>query len=201
MNPYSTALVKAPKRGSFDFSHSNQCGLAIGALTPTLVHQIFPGDEVKLSLEQVVRLAPMPVPTYVNMKMRHDFFFVPLRLLYGNDYLDKLFGAEPGVIERANATSLKTFFTKFSSWNLENLDVNEEPDPILNPDIIPDDKILHPIPGTLFDYLGYPVLSDRNNALSSEDLSKFARTPLLRYDSCIELSSTPTNLYQSRQIK
>ena len=43
----------------------------------------FPGDEVAVSMEADSSvLAPMPVPTFVNMKVRHDWFFVPLSMMY-----------------------------------------------------------------------------------------------------------------------
>lgn len=91
-NEFSHTLVKRPKRGRYDFSHSRKQGLRFGGLYPTLTEFIVPDDDVSISMAQVVRLAPMPLPTFMDMKIRHDFFFVPLRLLYGAEELDNLFG-------------------------------------------------------------------------------------------------------------
>lgn len=165
MNPFNTAFLKAPKRSRFDFNHTNTVGVKFGALTPTLSHFIVPGDEVSMSMEQIIRLAPMPVPTFVSMKVRHDFFFVPLRLLYGQEYLDKLFGSETSSFARASCGSLGEFINNFSRFGIEygsTVDIEEHLDgePF--------------VPGSLFDYLGYPVWTDRNGGLDSTDLGALA---------------------------
>lgn len=170
MNPFTTALIKAPKRSRFDFSHSNTFGMRIGALTPTLCHQIFPGDDVTLSMEQISRLAPMPVPTFVNLKVRHDFFFVPLRLLYGIETMDKLFGAQAGGTLRMASQNLARFYTTFTPWNLEDADFTSIDEIIGVPG--------YPLPGSLFDYLGYPVLTDRNGGLNPGMLEDIAENDM-----------------------
>lgn len=157
MNPFNTAFVKAPKRSRFDFNHSNTVGVRFGALTPTLSQFIIPGDEVSLSMEQIARLAPMPVPTFVNLKARHDFFFVPLRLLYQSETLDKLFGAQAGGVDRAHFLNLSDFYSEFSGYNFSQASVSQFA--VNTPG--------YPVPGSLFDFLGYPVLTDRNGGLDS----------------------------------
>lgn len=181
MNPFNTAFVKAPKRSRFDFNHSNTFGLRAGCLTPTLSRFIVPGDEVAISMEQIVRLAPMPVPTFVNLKVRHDFFFVPLRLLYGSEYLDKLFGADI-TIPRASVKSLLSLSNMFGSFFLQV-----------------DSSGWHKysatgaypyVPGCLLDFLRYPVPSDRNGGLQPQDLTDLA-TSLSDYGQTFE-SNTAT---------
>lgn len=171
MNPFTTALIKAPKRARFDFNHSNTIGMRVGALTPTECRFIVPGDDVSVSMEQIARLAPMPVPTFVNLKVRHDWFFVPLRLLYGVETMDRLFGANAGGVERACVQNLNAFYTLFSGFDLENYPAS------LNAidDILYSGSPGYPLPGSLFDYLGYPVFSDRNGALSNDILSEIAQ--------------------------
>lgn len=164
MNPFSTAFIKAPKRARFDFNHQNTVGMRVGVLTPTLTRFIVPGDDVSISMEQIARLAPMPVPTFCNLKVRHDFFFVPLRLLYGQEYLDKLFGSDT-TIARASCSNLRSFITGFASFRY-NLDASGNP-------VVATSTAGEPfIPGTLFDYLGYPVFTDRNGGLNGEKLSR-----------------------------
>ena len=79
---FRTAMVKKPKRARFDFSHSNSLGIKFGLGVPSMCEFIVPGDEVSMALNQVARLAPMPVPTFANLKVRHDFFFDPYQLHY-----------------------------------------------------------------------------------------------------------------------
>lgn len=173
MNPFSTAFIKAPKRSRFDFNHSNTVGIQFGALTPTLTRFIVPGDEVTMSVEQICRLAPMPVPTFVNLKVRHDFFFVPLRLLYGVEYLDKLFGADT-TIPRAsvlNANVLEVFFGSFNWYYNDASGVDR---------VITGNFGGVPfVPGTLMDYLQYPVFTDRNGGLSANALTALANNNLV----------------------
>ena len=78
---FEKVLVKSPKRSRMDMSHGNSVSMRFGQLTPTELRFICPGDDVSVSMEQIVRLAPMPVPTFVNMKVRHDWFFVPLSMM------------------------------------------------------------------------------------------------------------------------
>lgn len=170
MNPFSTAFIKAPKRSRFDFNHSNTVGIQFGALTPTLTRFIVPGDEVTMSVEQICRLAPMPVPTFVNLKVRHDFFFVPLRLLYGVEYLDKLFGADTALPRASvkDVATLENFFGNFY-WIYDGAaGVDQTKAGNLGGAGTPF------IPGTLLDYLQYPVFTDRNNGLSAGALYALA---------------------------
>lgn len=173
MNPFSTAFIKAPKRSRLDFNHTNTVGIQFGALTPTLSRFIVPGDTVTMSMEQICRLAPMPVPTFVNMKVRHDFFFVPLRLLYGVEYLDKLFGADTTLARASvsNANTLECILGNFN-WYYDN---GSDQTKITYTGGTP------MIPGTLLDYLQYPVFTDRNGGLSSAALSALASGNLVNF--------------------
>ena len=180
MNPFNTAFVKAPKMARFDFNHSNTFGLRAGCLTPTLSRFIVPGDEVSMSMEQIVRLAPMPVPTFVNLKVRHDFFFVPLRLLYGQEYLDKLFGADT-TLPRASVKSLLSISNFFGSFFL-NVDSSGWKKTVVSG--------AYPfIPGSLLDFLRYPVPSDRNGGLQPQDLTDLASS-LSNYGQTFESATT-----------
>lgn len=167
MNPFNTAFVKAPKSSRFDFNHSNTFGMRAGCLTPSLSRFIVPGDEVSLSMEQIVRLAPMPVPTFVNLKVRHDFFFVPLRLLYGQEYLDKLFGADT-TLPRASVRSLLTLSNMTNHFTLE----------VTGTGVSYTSRITGTpmVPGCLLDFLRYPVPTDRNGGLNSTDLNDLANS-------------------------
>lgn len=134
---FEKVLVKKPKRARFDFSHGNSLSMKFGMLTPTEVRFIVPGDDVSVSMEQIVRVAPMPVPTFVNMKVRHDWFFVPLSMMYSQGALDLLLGTQ-GSRNRARVSDMVAYVQRFTA---------------------PGNAI---IPGSIHDHLGYPCLSDIN---------------------------------------
>ena len=80
--------------------------MQFGKLTPTEVRFICPGDDVTVSMEQIIRCAPMPVPTFVNMKVTARLVFVPLSMLYDQNALNKLFGQNPSGYNRAHYDTL-----------------------------------------------------------------------------------------------
>lgn len=189
MNPFNTAFLKAPKRSRFDFNHSNTVGIQFGALTPTLSHFVVPGDEVSMSMEQIVRLAPMPVPTFVNMKVRHDFFFVPLRLLYGSEYLDQLFGADTSTLARARVSNLRYLVNRISmNFQRANSDTTVTP---TTANSVPF------VPGTLADYLGYPVFTDRNGALNSTKINALVNNGMSAFASAFNVVGSNDPVFNS----
>lgn len=162
MNPFTTALIKAPKRARFDFSHDNTLSVSLGEACPSLTEFIVPGDEVSVSMEQIVRLAPMPVPTFVPLKVRHDFFFVPLRILYGQDNMDNLFGNPQSGLERACAENLQNLYDLFTGFYFSESDSKQS--------LTITDGFEFPFSSSLLDYLGYPVLTDRNGGINSDQM-------------------------------
>lgn len=148
---FEKVLVKKPKRARFDFTHGNSVSMRFGQLTPTEVRFIVPGDDVAVSMEQIVRVAPLPVPTFVNMKVRHDWFFVPLSMMYNKMALDQLLG-QTSTRNRARVATLGDYAALFTT---------------------PEEPLL---PSSLHDYLSYPVISDENSSASTE-ISAFITTP------------------------
>ena len=149
---FEKVFVKSPKRARFDFSHGNTLSMQFGKLTPTEVRFICPGDDVTVSMEQIIRCAPMPVPTFVNMKVRHDWFFVPLSMLYDQNALNKMFGQTPSGYARAHFETLYTYVKEMSEMPLNyGQDAAREPF----------------VPGSIHDYFNLPVLSDNNVADAS----------------------------------
>lgn len=145
---FQKALVKSPKRSRVDLSCDNYCGIKFGAATPTYQTFIVPSDVVNVSMDQVARLAPMPVPTFVDLKVRHDWFFVPLRLLYSDGVYQQLFSTDYG--NGPNYMRACGPLHHFANYGLM--------EPVQS-------GIKEPtgmVPGTLWDYLGYPVVSDDN---------------------------------------
>lgn len=190
MNPFNTAFLKAPKRSRFDFSHTNSVGLQFGALTPTLSQFIVPGDEVSMSVEQLCRLAPMSVPTFVPLKLRHDFFFVPLRLLYGPEYLDKLFGSDVSSFPRAHSENMLYFRNSFSDVEWDDSEDADSLEFTRNVYGSPS------VPGSLMDFLGYPVPNDE--VLGEDACRALAENDLVSYENAIAARPPATNyLFQT----
>lgn len=144
---FEKVLVKSPKRSRFDFSHGNTLSMVFGKLIPSEVRFIVPGDDVSVSMEQIIRVAPLPVPTFVNMKVRHDWFFVPLSMMYNQEALDTLLGKNPTGVNRFRATSLTSYIANFTAMPVRYGEVGER-EPF--------------VPGSLHDYLNMPVFTDVN---------------------------------------
>lgn len=156
---FEKVLVKKPKRARHDFSHGNTLSMQFGKLTPTEIRFIVPGDDVSVSMEQIVRVAPLPVPTFVNMKVRHDWFFVPLSMMYNQQALDMMLGQSPSSYNRARVSKLTDYISLFTAMpsGYGNIGVQE---PF--------------IPGSIHDFFNLPVFTDWNTASPNTVNSKFA---------------------------
>lgn len=155
---FRSALVKKPKRARFDFSHTNYPGLKIGYGIPTECRFIVPGDEVSVSMAQVARLAPMPVPTFANLKVRHDWFFVPCRLMYNDSDMSAIFGSAGAQSKERASLSIERFYRAFSLSDSEDQGYDDLYATVPAQQPYGD----APVPGSVFDYLGYPVVDDLN---------------------------------------
>ena len=183
---FEKVFVKSPKRARFDFSHGNTLSMQFGKLTPTEVRFICPGDDVSVSMEQIIRCAPMPVPTFVNMKVRHDWFFVPLSMLYDQNSLNKLFGQSPSSYQRAHFSSLYSYVKEITE-----IPLNYGNDGVREPFV----------PGSIHDFFNLPVLSDNNvadsavvNPIPSEWTAFVANPNSTTYSALVELSAVKTAL-------
>lgn len=81
--PYQKKIieVKVPHKSGADMSHRNSGTLTCGTLTPVLVEEVIPGTRCHLKVNEVVQLPPLVSDTYMNVKLKHEAFFVPFRLL------------------------------------------------------------------------------------------------------------------------
>lgn len=143
---FEKVLVKSPKRARHDFSHGNTLSMVFGKLTPTELRFIVPGDDVSVSMEQIVRVAPMPVPTFVNMKVRHDWFFVPLSMMYDQQSLDLLLSNTPSSYHRFACNKLTDYLKIFTDYNSADYGEFGSAEPF--------------VPGSIHDYFNLPVFTD-----------------------------------------
>lgn len=71
-------------RSAFDLSHTHKTTFDAGYLIPVLVHEVLPGDSMRVSMTALARLATPIVPVMDNLHLESFFFFVPNRLVWSN---------------------------------------------------------------------------------------------------------------------
>lgn len=76
--------VKVPNRSGFDKSHRNTGTLQCGTLTPILCDEVIPNTRVSLRLNLTTQLPPLVSDTYMNVKLKAEAFFIPMRLCCGS---------------------------------------------------------------------------------------------------------------------
>lgn len=76
--------VNVPNRSGFDKSHRNSGTLTCGTLTPILCDEVIPNSRVSLKLNLATQLPPLASDTYMNLKLKAEAFFVPMRLCCGS---------------------------------------------------------------------------------------------------------------------
>lgn len=81
MEQFNTIALKAPETALHDLSHEHKTTLKIGDLTPVLALEILPGDNIRLSTEQMMRTVPMLSPLMHRMNVHIHHWFIPKRLI------------------------------------------------------------------------------------------------------------------------
>lgn len=134
--------VKVPNRSGANMSHRNSGTINCGTLTPLLVEEVIPNTRVHLKIPEVVQLPPLVSDTYMNLKLKHEAFFVPFRILCSS--FEQYFSDFPELMGIYSPTA--SVPTKFN--------VNAA-----LPVITFDDTVLQSVygAGTLLDYLGFKV--------------------------------------------
>lgn len=172
---FEKVLVKSPKRSRLDFSHGNTLSMEFGKLTPTELRFIVPDDEVTVSMEQIIRVAPLPVPTFVNMKVRHDWFYVPLSMMYDQFALDNLFGNSPSSYHRACYRNLEDYVSSLSQCRPSAYQEGTEPF----------------VAGSIHDYFNLPVFTDVNCDGISDYAAFVANPNSTTYNNLISALTVP----------
>ena len=76
--------VKVPHRSGFDKSHRNSGTAMCGTLVPILCDEVIPNSRVSLRVPINAQMPPLASNTYMNVKLKLEAFFVPMRLLCGS---------------------------------------------------------------------------------------------------------------------
>ena len=131
-----------PGRSVFDLSYDKKFTCDMGELIPVLCEMAVPGDHWTIGNSIVVRMQPMLAPILHMIEVVVHYFFVPIRILesesfdwYSEDWENFITGGEDG------------------DWNEKELP---------RPFPAPGAPALNV--GTLWDYLGYPLVSPKGVA-------------------------------------
>lgn len=64
-------------------SHDWKASFTMGKLVPFLMLFTFPNDYFKISAEVMMRFAPLYLPIMHRVNLAMDYFFVPMRVIWG----------------------------------------------------------------------------------------------------------------------
>ena len=84
-----------PKRSMFDLTHERKYTCDMGALVPSFVQEVLPGDTFKCLTNAVVRLSPLLAPMMHRVDIFTHYYYVPYRLLW-NNWQSFITGGEDG---------------------------------------------------------------------------------------------------------
>lgn len=110
--PYSkqTVRVEIPRSSGHNLSHRNSGTMKVGRLQPLLVEEVIPGTRCHLEVPEVVQLPPLASDTYMNLKLKHEAFFVPMRLLsksFEDWFVDQYTEVSVAATEPSQSTEVK----------------------------------------------------------------------------------------------
>lgn len=74
--------IEVPNLSGFDMSHENCFTAFTGTLTPALVDDLLPKDNVSLGVNCQVQTVPFATDFYGTIEAKFEAFFVPFRILY-----------------------------------------------------------------------------------------------------------------------
>lgn len=75
-------LKNKTSRNSFDLSHRNLFTAKVGELLPCFVHEVNPGDSIKLDSSYFTRTAPLQSAAFTRLRENVQYFFVPYQCLW-----------------------------------------------------------------------------------------------------------------------
>lgn len=114
-------------------THEVKTTVGFGKLVPYMVREVLPGDVWNVSSDFMCRFSPMLAPIMHNVSVRTECFFVPNRLLF-NNWESFITGGPDGT-----ASPVKPFIRPATVYGITPSDF---------------------IKGSLWDYLGLPVMEE-----------------------------------------
>lgn len=137
MSSFTQVKSLRPGRSVFDLSYEKKFDFNIGQIIPVCCEEMVPGDTFKIGNELVINAQPLNAPVYHSINVFVHYFFVPTRLIFDGweDFIT-------GGIDGNDATVLPRFYQM-------KLPGGGTPSPAQSAG-----------PYTLWDYFGFPVISD-----------------------------------------
>lgn len=116
------SLGRSLRTYTHDMSFDNNTTMQIGVVQPLLTQYLQPGDKVSCNLKQLVRLSPMPVPSFARLSLVNKVKFVPMSSIYPA-YDCLMSGQAVYPVSHASyvPTSVPVINNKFLVWVLCNL--------------------------------------------------------------------------------
>ena len=68
-------------RSRFNLDHDYNTTLTFGETQPSFIREMIPGSKLEVKTNSLVRLAPMPAPTFGRMKIENRSHFIPISSL------------------------------------------------------------------------------------------------------------------------
>lgn len=96
MSIFNKVRLDRPKYSTFNLSHDRKMSLNMGILTPHLLMEVLPGDNINLKTEQMLRMMPMVAPVMHEVNVFMHYFYVPNRIIC-KDWEKFITGGESGL--------------------------------------------------------------------------------------------------------
>ena len=94
-NIFQWISFKKPKRYYHNLTHQNILSFNQGELVPVYWEEVLPGDKMSVSIESLIRFAPMVSPMMTRNNLRFYAFYVPNRIV-DESWQEFIFGKEDG---------------------------------------------------------------------------------------------------------
>lgn len=82
--PITVQVEDNKKKSRFNLSHDVNTSYDWGSVQPLLSQLMLPDSSINVNMEQLTRLAPMPVPTFGRVKIRNIVHSVPFKEIFPN---------------------------------------------------------------------------------------------------------------------
>lgn len=170
---FTSVSVPRRRKHKYNLGFMNRLTCNMGQLIPIYVQDVLPNDTFSLSVQDLIRLAPLRAPVMGEIDVYVHFFFVPNRLIWtqwetfitgsrnGFRLSEEDIPAKPKY--RLNATDLESAFTSPDEYDTENL---------LG-------VLRH---GSLADYLGFQTYGSNGATTSSSSVYDLDAMPFRVYN-------------------
>jgi len=81
-NIFNSIALQKPSVSRFNMDHDHKTSFNMGELVPSCLMEALPGDRFEISVENMLRFAPLVSPVMHRINVTTHFYFVPNRLLW-----------------------------------------------------------------------------------------------------------------------